>query len=288
MDRGGWPRVVGEVFLKAFYRRLFGLALVRPGLWPAMVGAAWAFRAKGWHRRPPFLPLPSSDYVAWRMETAYGDPGAAPPTDELAGFLAWSAAMRRRMRREQGGRRGGRVAAKATAVLVVVGFAVWANLQAPEMEAAREAVAAAGYGGLLAASVVSGFNLVAPIPIVAFYPFLMESGFSPVPTLALIALGMTTGDLLGYLVGDASRGLARGRLRGFRARVEKLHGRHPLLPLGLLFLYAAFAPVPNELLVIPLAFMGYRLAGVMTAVLLGNVIFNAWMAVGVSWLFGGG
>lgn len=274
--------------MKAFYRRLFGLALARPGLWRAMAGAAWAFRAKGWYRRPPFLPLPSPDYVAWRMETAYGDPGAAPPAGELAGFLAWSAAMRRRMRRERGGRRGVRAAAKAAAVLVVVGFAVWANLQAPEMEAAREAVAAAGYGGLLAASVVSGFNLVAPIPIVAFYPFLMESGFSPVPTLALIALGMTTGDFLGYLVGDASRELARGRLRGFRARVEKVHGRHPLLPLGLLFLYAAFAPVPNELLVIPLAFMGYRLAGVMAAVLLGNAIFNTWMAIGVSWLFGGG
>lgn len=276
------------MFLKGFYRRLLGLALARPRLWPALLGAAWAFRAKKWYRRPPFLPLPSPDYVAWRMETAYGDPDAAPPADELASFLAWSAAMRRRMRRERGGRSGVRAAAKATAVLVMVGLAVWANARAPEMEAVREAVAAAGYGGLLAASVLSGFNLVAPVPIVAFYPFLMESGFSPVPTLAVIALGMTAGDFLGYLVGDASRELARGRLRGFRARVERIHGRHPLLPLGLLFLYAAFAPVPNELLVIPLAFMGYNLAGVMTAVLLGNAIFNSWAALGVSWLFGGG
>ena len=276
------------MLLKRFYRRLFGLALARPRLWPALIGAAWAFRAKGWYRRPPFVPLPSPDYVAWRMETAYGDPDAAPPAEELAGFLAWSAAMRRRMRRERGGRRGVRAAAKATVVLAMVGLAVWANARAPEMEAVREAVAAAGYGGLLAAAVLSGFNLVAPVPIVAFYPFLMESGFSPAPTLAVIALGMTAGDFLGYLVGDASRELARGRLRGFRARVERIHGRHPLLPLGLLFLYAAFAPVPNELLVIPLAFMGYNLAGVMTAVLLGNVIFNSWAALGVSWLFGGG
>ena len=222
------------------------------------------------------------------METAYGDPDAAPTADELASFLSWSAAMRRRMRKERRGRGARRGVAKAAAVLAMIGLAAWANARAPEMEAVREAVAAAGYGGLLAASVLSGFNIVAPVPIVVFYPFLLESGFSPAPTLAVIALGMTGGDLLGYLVGDASRELARGRLRGFRNRLARMHGRHPFLPLGLLFLYAAFAPVPNELLVIPMAFMGYRLGGVMAAVFLGNVIFNTWFALGVSRLFGGG
>ena len=47
-------------------------------------------------------------------------------------------------------------------------------------------------------------------------------------------------------------------------------------------------PLPNELLVIPMAFMRYPLAAVMTAVLLGNAIFNTAMALGVSLLFGAG
>lgn len=64
-----------------------------------MLAAAWVFRARGWHRRPPFLPLPSKEYVRWRMETAYGDPEAVPLAEELAGFLLWSAEMRRQMRR---------------------------------------------------------------------------------------------------------------------------------------------------------------------------------------------
>ena len=51
-------------------------------------------------------------------------------------------------------------------------------------------------------------------------------------------------------------------------------------------LYAAFAPIPNELVVIPMAFMRCSLAGVMTAVLCGNVIFNALMASGASWFVG--
>lgn len=272
-----------EAPLRGLTRRFLVLALSRPGLWPAMLSAAWAFRAKDWHRRFPFLPLPSKGYVRWRLETAYGDPEAVPPQEELAAFLSWSAEMRRRMRPE---RRG--LAAKAVVVAGLVGFTVWANLQAGEHDAVREAAAAAGYPGLLAASVVSGFNLIAPIPVAAFYPFLLESGFQPLPTLATIALGMTGGDFLGYMVGDASRALAGDRLAGFRARVERLHQRHPLLPLAILFLYAAFAPVPNELLVVPLAFMRYPLAGIMLAVFAGNLIFNSWLALGAAWLFGGG
>ena len=73
------------------------LALRRPQLIPALVGMAWAFRARGWMRRPPFLPLPPRDYMQWRMETAYGDPDAVPPAEELERFVRWAHAMRRDM-----------------------------------------------------------------------------------------------------------------------------------------------------------------------------------------------
>lgn len=260
------------------------LALRRPWLWPALLSAAWAFRPRDWYRRPPFLPLPSKAYMRWRMETGYGEPDAVPPADEIARFVTWSAEMRRRM----GPERRVPVLVKALAIAALIAFVVWVNLRAGDMDGATDAAAAAGYPGLFLASVVSGFNLVWPVPIATFYPFFIESGFQPLPTLATIALGMTGGDLLGYLIGDATRHLADHRLAGFRARAEALHNRHRLLPLGVLFLYAAFMPLPNEILVIPMAFMRYSLAAVMTAVLLGNVIFNTGVALGVSLVFGGG
>lgn len=79
------------------YRNLAGLALRRPALVPHLMGAAWAFRARGWWRRPPFLPLPPAEYLRWRMETAYGDAEATPPDDEVERFLRWATRMRRRM-----------------------------------------------------------------------------------------------------------------------------------------------------------------------------------------------
>lgn len=70
----------------------------RPGIIPHLVGAAWAFRARRWYRRPPFLPLPPRSYVRWRMETAYGDPEAVPAADEMERYLVWASRMRRQMR----------------------------------------------------------------------------------------------------------------------------------------------------------------------------------------------
>ncbi len=84
------------------YWRMVGLALRRPRLLPHVLGAAWAFRDRRWYRRPPFLPLPARSYLRWRMETAYGDPDAAPTDDEIERYLVWAADMRRRMRRRPG------------------------------------------------------------------------------------------------------------------------------------------------------------------------------------------
>ena len=74
------------------------MALRRPRMIPYLVRAAWAFRARDWYRRPPFLPLPPKSYLRWRIETAYGDPDAVPPIDELERYLIWTARMRAQMR----------------------------------------------------------------------------------------------------------------------------------------------------------------------------------------------
>lgn len=86
----------------SLYLSLAGLALRRPRTVPHLLRAAWAFRARGWYRRPPFLPLPPASYLRWRLDTAYGDPSARPPDDETERYLAWGTVMRREMRRRRG------------------------------------------------------------------------------------------------------------------------------------------------------------------------------------------
>lgn len=71
------------------------LSLMKPWRIPALLGLAWSFRARGWYRRPPFLPMPPESYMRWRMDTAYGDPEAKPPADEFERYVVWAARMRR-------------------------------------------------------------------------------------------------------------------------------------------------------------------------------------------------
>ncbi len=71
----------------------------RPWLLPLLLSSAWAFRSRAWFRQKPFLPVPSRAYVRWRLDTAYGNPEADPPLEELLRFLRWAREMRREMGR---------------------------------------------------------------------------------------------------------------------------------------------------------------------------------------------
>jgi hypothetical protein len=76
----GWTRVTLELLLRTLRRPTLAVDLVR---------VAWRFRARGWYRRFPFLPLPARDYVRWRMHTAYGDHDAIPTAAEIERYARW-------------------------------------------------------------------------------------------------------------------------------------------------------------------------------------------------------
>ena len=67
---------------------------MRPRLWPAALRQARVLVPPGWWRRPPFLPVPDRDWVAFRMTTAYGEPHAPVVVDDLVAWLAWSDTVR--------------------------------------------------------------------------------------------------------------------------------------------------------------------------------------------------
>lgn len=75
-----WPGLAARLALRSLVHPRLGIDLVR---------LAWSFRARGWYRRPPFLPLPPREYVRWRMFTAYGDEAAVPPVEDVVRFARW-------------------------------------------------------------------------------------------------------------------------------------------------------------------------------------------------------
>ncbi len=69
--------------------RLASRCVLHPRLALDLWSMLWAFRARDWYRRAPFLPLPPREYVRWRMYTAYGDEAAVPPVEDVIRFAQW-------------------------------------------------------------------------------------------------------------------------------------------------------------------------------------------------------
>jgi hypothetical protein len=61
-----------------------------PSLVPALFSTAWRFRSRRWYAKPPFLPLPDRSYLRWRLYTAYGNPRAIPPAEDVERYARWS------------------------------------------------------------------------------------------------------------------------------------------------------------------------------------------------------
>ena len=67
-----------------------GAVARHPSLWPVALVQARRLARPGWWRRRPFLPLPDREYLRFRMQTAYGGDGSAPPRpDDLVTYLRW-------------------------------------------------------------------------------------------------------------------------------------------------------------------------------------------------------
>lgn len=65
-------------------------SLRHPGLGVALLRVGWRFRRRGWWKRPPFLPLPATEYVRWRMHTAYGNDDTVPPAADVERYARWA------------------------------------------------------------------------------------------------------------------------------------------------------------------------------------------------------
>jgi hypothetical protein len=85
--------------------RIGGLARIaaalarRPSLWPTALRQAHRTAGRRWWRHRPFLPLPSGAYLAFRLQTQYGETGVIPEPGDVLKYLAWCREWERTGRR---------------------------------------------------------------------------------------------------------------------------------------------------------------------------------------------
>ena len=79
------PRVMGAAVVRA--------VVLRPDLWVTAVRQVFRLAPRRWWRRRPFLPVPSREYVEFRMVTQYGgghgEPLAPAAAADVVHYLEW-------------------------------------------------------------------------------------------------------------------------------------------------------------------------------------------------------
>jgi hypothetical protein len=60
-----------------------------PSLWGIAIVEVFRLARPGWWRRKPFLPVPDRDYLGFRLETQYGDPGHPVAPADIVAYLRW-------------------------------------------------------------------------------------------------------------------------------------------------------------------------------------------------------
>lgn len=68
--------------------------LPRGHLWGVAMIQARRFIRSRWWAKAPYLPLPSPDYWAFRMESIYGNPSQLPSSADLIEYLEWCLEIR--------------------------------------------------------------------------------------------------------------------------------------------------------------------------------------------------
>jgi len=150
---------------------------------------------------------------------------------------------------------------------------------------ARALVEHFGYVGILAISIITGLNLFVPIPAATFAPIYASAGFPLLAIIAALVAGTVIADTIGYLIGLGGRRIATHAHPVLQEKMQRFTEQHHRLVLPLVFLYAAFSPLPNEVILIPLAITGIRYRLLFLPLLFGTILYETLFVYGITSAF---
>lgn len=150
---------------------------------------------------------------------------------------------------------------------------------------AQNLVADFGYLGILTIAVISGVNVLLPVPAATFVPIFTAAGLSLPVVILMLVIGTTIADYIGYFLGRWSRDFAIAHYPNTYRRVLSINEHHHSLIIPFVFVYAALIPFPNEAIIIPLALVGMRFKTLLLPLVLGNIINQTALALGASNIF---
>jgi len=154
-----------------------------------------------------------------------------------------------------------------------------------EDESIRRFVQQLGIFGVVLVGVVGGLNAFVPIPPATFAPLFLEADMSYLLIIGGFTLGTTFADSLSYLLGWVGSSYATTNHPDIAEKFQKFMEEHQSYIPFIIFGYFVLAPLPNEVILIPLAIIGYKYKKLIIPLIIGNVLHHTIMVFGYSTIF---
>ena len=143
-----------------------------------------------------------------------------------------------------------------------------------------------GYFGLVLLGTIGGLNFIIPIPPATFSALYSAAGLSTVGIILALAGGTLIADSIGFWFGTRAAVVIERKYAKIAAYAKKLAAKGSLFIIPFVALYAALVPFPNEAILIPLALTGIRFRFLIIPLLLGNILHQTILVIGVDTLVG--
>jgi len=152
-------------------------------------------------------------------------------------------------------------------------------------ESAKALVQEFGYVGVLLISFITGLSMISPVPAAAFTPIFTAGGMGIITVIALAVAGTMLANFISYAIGRLGNDFTNTHYPKLQKRIVKIYTeRKELLPY-LVFAFAAFVPLPDEVYLIPLGIIGVKLREFILPLFLGTIFFQAVTAFGFDNIF---
>lgn len=149
----------------------------------------------------------------------------------------------------------------------------------------QDTIAQWGYLGAVLWGVIAGLNVFIPLPAGSLAPIFVAGGLWLPFIIVALAIGTLIADYIGYAFGRWSRSGISEKYPKLLVYYERLITKHRIWLLPVIFLWASFAPFPNEAIILPLAVLGIRFRLMFIPLLLGSLIHQTVFSYGAQNLF---
>lgn len=142
-----------------------------------------------------------------------------------------------------------------------------------------------GYWGVLLVSYIAGLNAIVPVPAGSFVPIFVAGGLAMPLIITMLVIGTFLADMTAYFAGLLGRKIATNKYPRLIHYSTILKEKNKFYVVLGVFLYATFSPLPNELILVPLALMGTPLLLLVPPLLVGTILYQSAFALGITELF---